>query len=461
MIDLENIYLKLPITLQNIICSLEGLRIKRSRFGGDFLNAVNLAKERISWPLEKIIDYRDTKLQNFVNHAVKTTSYYKEKFQELKISPNDIKTIADLKILPILTKQEVQDNYPKMVSNQVENPIITHTSGTTGGGLRFATTLEATQEQWAIWTRYRLLHNINLNTWCGYFGGRSIVNLSQNTPPFWRFNYPGKQILFSAYHMNEENLPFYIKVLENKQPPWLHGYPSLISLLANYLIEKKHTLKYQPKVITIGAENLLPQQVSLIEKAFGIKPKQHYGMAEAIANFSECEIGNLHVDEDFAAVEFIPLANNLFKIIGTNFTNLATPLIRYDVGDIVSLSDKCCVCSFPGRVIDSVDGRKEDYIILKNGSKLGRMDHIFKDLVNIKEAQIYQKHIGEITLRIVKGSNYTTKDEILLLEETKKRVGNDSKISLEYLDKLARSKTGKLRFVISEIEQAKIDRYDN
>ncbi|MGQ9847591.1 MAG: hypothetical protein ACUVQP_08860 [Bacteroidales bacterium] len=107
--------------------------------------------------------------------------------------------------------------------------------------MRFASTRIALQEQWATWWRYFHWHGIKLGTWCGYFGGRLVVPISQKNPPFWRYNYPGKQIFFSAYHMNERNLKFYIEELRKKKPPWIHGYPSLISLISEYIVEKKLT----------------------------------------------------------------------------------------------------------------------------------------------------------------------------------------------------------------------------
>lgn len=335
---------------------------------------------------------------------------------------------------------------------------MTHTSGTTGGGLRFATTLQAVQEQWAIWWRYRRWHGIEIDTWCGYFGGRSVVPLSQIRPPFWRYNHPGKQILFSAYHMSQTNLGAYVDELRRRRPPWLHGYPSLLALLAAYVLEKGTDLDYKVRWVTVGAENLLPQQADLIQRAFGVRPKQHYGMAEAVANISGCEYGMLHVDEDLAAVEFLPNPDGPgFKVIGTNFTNLATPLLRYDTEDIATLNDKTCPCGRPGRVVASIDGRHEDYVILKNGARLGRMDHIFKDMINIREAQIYQRQAGEITIRVVRGARYTNADEARLLGEARKRVGAGADISIEYVESIERSKTGKLRFVISEIPEGRLN----
>jgi phenylacetate-CoA ligase len=461
MLDLAGLYLKLPTLLQQIACSMEGWRIQRKRFGNAFPDLLMKLEERANLYAEQIVAYRDKRLRDFILHSAGTVPFYRRRFKELKISPEDIRGLEDLKSLPILTKDEVKENCNELVSESIPpgQQILTHTSGTTGAGLRFSTTMRAIQEQWAVWWRYRRLHGISLNTWCGYFVGHSIVPVVQTIPPFWRYNYPGKQIFFSASHMNFDNLKFYVEELRRRQPPWLHGYPSLLALLASYLLDSGSELGYSIEWITTGAENLLPHQVDLIEKAFGARPRQHYGMTEAIANISECKHGRLHVDEDFAATEFITVpGSNIFKVIGTNFTNPATPLLRYDVQDLITLTDEnSCRCGNPGRVVLAIDGRQEDYIVLKDGTRLGRLDHIFKGTVNIREAQIFQSRVGEITIRIVRGSSYTDADREKLLCEARKRVGKETEIIIEYVQKLERSERGKLRFVVSNIQQGKLE----
>jgi len=182
-------------------------------------------------------------------------------------------------------------------------------------------------------------------------------------------------------------------------------------------------------------------------------------MAEAVANFSECEQGRLHVDEDFAAVEFVPLGDGRsYRVVGTNFTNPATPLVRYDTGDIVSLLDGSCPCGRPGRLVERVDGRQEDYVMLRDGARVGRMDHIFKDMVRVREAQIYQTRPGEIIYRVVRGSGYGPEDEQRLLEETRLRLGDGASVRIEYVDEIPRTRSGKLRFVVSEIPGAQVER---
>ncbi len=452
--SLERVYHRLPIVLQNVACSVEGWRIQRTRYGSRFRERLREAEERMTWPEQRVLEYRDNRLQELVQHAATTVPYYREMFERESVDPKRIRTLDDLKQLPILTKDEVRRHSQEMLSETVplKQRVMVHTSGTTGGGLRFATTQDAIQQQWAIWWRYRRWHGIEQGTWCGYFGGRSVVPLSQSSVPFWRYNQFGRQILFSGYHMSPRNLPAYVGELRRCQPPWLHGYPSLLALLASHLLDSGEDLGYQVQAITIGAENLLPQQAEIIEKAFGRRPRQHYGMAEAVANISECGDGALRVDEDFAAVEFVPSNDGKhYRVVGTNFTNLATPLIRYDVQDLVTLGPTNSMGDRPGRIVQEIDGRREDYVVLPGGAKIGRMDHVFKDLVSIREAQIHQTRVGEIAIRVVRNHEYGKDDERRLLAETRQRIGDGTEIHIEYVDKLERSKTGKLRFVISEL----------
>jgi phenylacetate-CoA ligase len=463
-VDAEALYQKLPIPLQNAVCSLVGWRLERTRFNAEFRRQVAAAEERARWPEDRLLEYRDRQLRAFVDHCARTVPYYRELFRREGIDPAGIRTLDDLKQLPVLTKAEVQQNYAKLLSEAVSprQRIAAHTSGTTGGGLRFATTLDAVRRQWAVWWRYRRWHGIDRRDWCGCFGGRSVVPVSQTKAPFWRINRPGRQILFSGYHTSRENLPHYLAELRRARPPWLHGYPSLLALLAAALLEEGGDLGYPVKAVTIGAENLLPQQSQIIERAFGARPLQHYGMAEAVANISQCEQGRLHVDEDFAAVEFLtdptPAAdeNGPCRVVGTNFTNPATPLLRYDVQDLATMSREGCDCGRPGRVIDDVDGRCEDYVVLPNGVRVGRMDHIFKDLVHIREAQVYQRQPGCITLRVVRGDDYTEADQQRLLLETQRRIGTQIDVQISYVDRLERSATGKLRLVVSDLQEGKV-----
>lgn len=451
-LDAEAVYLRLPIALQNAACTFVGWRTERTRYAGAFDTILEEAVARTYWSKRDVEAFRDRRLVAAVQRAA-PIPFYRDRFRAAGVEPTDIRGLRDLERLPILTKDEARDGLVAHLPPPPPRTPMEHTSGTTGGALRFPMTMAAIQERWAVWWRYRKWHGIDKGTWCALFTGRSVVPATQRRPPFWRVNRVGRQVLFSGYHMRTENLPSYVAELRRRRLPWLHGYPSLLALLAAHLLEARTDLGYEPRWVTTGAENLLPHQAAVIERAFGIAPIQHYGLAEAVANVSQCDRGRLHVDEDFAAAEFIPVGTEgLCRIVGTNITNAATPLLRYDTQDLATVSaGTSCACGRPGRIVDGVDGRLEDYVVLADGTRIGRMDHIFKDMINVREAQIHQKAPGAITMRIVRRAEYTAADEAALRRETAKRLGPEAEIRIEYVDALPRSRTGKLRFVVSEL----------
>jgi len=458
----ESIYAKLPVPFQQTTVAVGGWLIKRQRYSTDYHRIYQEVCNRERLSEEELREYQENRLQKVLRAAQESSFYYKRLFEKYSFDVEAPHLIERLKELPLLTKDEVKTHAEEILScNILRKQLIScHTSGTTGSGMHFYETREAEQECWATWWRYRSWHGINPDTWCAYFGGRSIVPLRQQKPPYWRKNTPGRQLLFSAYHLSRQTAPAYVKVLKESNATWVHGYPSVLALLAGFILEDNLDSGQAVRYVTIGAESLLPQQRQVIEQAFGVKVRQHYGQAESVANISECEYGNLHVDEDYSIVEFLPIGDGQYRIIGTSLINPAFLFLRYDTGDIATLQvehpdevgEGTCQCRSLGRLVKEIDGRKEDYVVLPNGAAVGRLDHIFKDLVNIREAQIYQRQQGQIELRIVKGQSYTDKDEQELLKETRKRVGDEMRIVVRYVGAIERTRAGKVRFVVSELK---------
>lgn len=451
--NLESLYLRLPITVQNWAIGVEGRRVQRRRYGQGYAEFAAAAHLRESLSETGLQAYRAERLKEHLAAAARTT-FWQRRFAELKIDPRSPDPFRELSRLPVLTKKDVKAHVDEF-RNPDLNPrdlLSVHTSGTTGGGLVFPQTREMERVTWATWWRYRQWHGLHQDDWCLYFGGRSVVPLSQQHPPYWRWNHPGRQLIFSGYHLSEKTAPDYAKAIFDAQIGWIHGYPSMLALLASFAIEQDLPLP-KIRVVTLGAESLLPSQQSVIAAAFKAPVVEHYGQAEGVANISQCPAGRLHVDEDYAGVEFLPLENipGLFRVVGTNWHNPAFPLLRYDTGDLVTLDgDGACPCGRLGRLIRTIDGRQEDYVVLPNGARIGRMDHIFKDMVNVREAQIAQQGDGQIVVRIARGAHFTAADERLLLDEFRKRIGRDSRIACQYVDAIPRTKSGKLRLVVKE-----------
>ncbi|MUW13227.1 AMP-binding protein [Halorubrum sp. CBA1125] len=461
MVDdrLMALYHRSPLPLQHLGVSAKGWQLKRRRRGGVFEDLLKEVKERSRYSQARLDTYRQKRLKQFLQTAW-DSPFWRDQFDQHDVDMTAEEPFAELSKLPILAKQDIKEAdltlRPESVSS--EDLLSCHTSGTTGSGLTFVQTKQSLREQWAVWWRYRNWHGIERDTWHGYFGGIPIVPIEESTPPFWRVNYPGRQVMFSSYHIKPESTHIYVDEIGDRKLPWLHGYPSALSLLANSILDQKVSAPSSLKIVTIGAETLFDHQREAIERAFDVPVRQHYGLEEAVANISECPEGNLHVDEDFAHVEFVPLEEgDGYRIVGTNWTNPAFPLIRYDTGDIVMLSDDGCSCGRNGRVVESILGRQDDYVVLPNGARVGRLDHIFKDFESIHEAQIYQPDRDQVVLRVVPGDTFDDNVETELREKARTRLGNEISVDISYVAEIERTDSGKMKFVVSDIDAMQIE----
>ena len=196
---------------------------------------------------------------------------------------------------------------------------------------------------------------------------------------------------------------------------------------------------------------MLQHQKFLIEKAFKVKVIDHYGQAEGVANFSQRGGKNYQVDEDFSIVEFISTNQKYkYKIIGTSLNNLAFPLIRYDTQDIAQIKNSNIEFDKKWREVNSIDGRSEDYILLKDGSMAGRLDQLLKDLVDIVEAQFVQNEPGKVDLFIVTSLNFKKNSLDKLKNLIYEKFSDRLQLNIHKVNKIKRSKNGKLRFVKSK-----------
>lgn len=441
----------MPIFGQNVACFFKGCRIKRNRYSDLFYNLLSEYLKHDKLGYDQICEIRDQKLRKMIQHCYYTVPYYTRLFKEWGINPDCINKLEDLRVIPILSKDEVKAHSVELRSSLIKSnrTKIHPTGGTTGTGLRFVTTNDEEAEQWAIWWRYRSRHGIDLKTWCGNFGGAAITPLSQSKPPYWRINLPGKQIFYSGYHISEKTVRDYANNIKKMGLRWLHGYPSNLANIANEL--KKANVTLPMKWVSTGAENLYDSQKKQIEEVFCVKPIQHYGLTEGVANISEGLDGELVVDEDFCCVEFIPSENeNEYHVIGTSLTNYAMPLIRYDTGDLVTIKKMGQHSDF-GRTVDAINGRSNEYVLLPSGVKVGTaaISLIVNRLEWIQAMQIIQNSKDSVDINIL-GNRAGSVNLNELKYELQIRFGDELKTHIHFVDSLEKTKSGKQKLVISK-----------
>src|ERR1044071_3111040 len=130
----EKIYPRLPVALQNVACSLQGRGQRKLRYGGEFRQLLDWLEQSQWWSAAEAQAYQEEQLRKLVAHAYRSVPFYRRRFDELKLKPDDIRTVADLHKLPILTKEEVRNHFREMVASDFSpaQMVFCHTSGTTG-----------------------------------------------------------------------------------------------------------------------------------------------------------------------------------------------------------------------------------------------------------------------------------------------------------------------------------------
>ena len=455
----QAVYGLLPVSLQNVACSLKGRHLLKTRFAPEFHDLLDMLKETQWWEAERFQKQQDQDVANLIRHAYEAVPYYQRVMKQRGLTPKDFNSAADLTKLPILTKEIVQQEGDNMVSRGFDlkhNALHCHTSGTTGAGLQFWVSNRAVRYQWAVWWRHRSRFGIELGQLHADFSGQMVVPYHVQRPPFWRENRPLRQTYLSLYHLKEENLPAYVEMLESRDFKYYTGYPSGMFLVADYLRSINHKLSRPPQIVIGGAESLLPFQRKAFQEWLGAPSTDQYGQAEGVANLSRCEDDRYHVDMEFCATEFQKVADSpdgsICKILGTGLHNYAQPFIRYDTGDLATTSPEACPCGRHAPVITYIDGRIESYVLTPDGRKIGRMDHCFKDITTIREAQIIQHAVDELEVKVVPTDAFDTSEEKRLSDEIVSRVGKDMKVAICRVNAIERGKSGKFRAVISEID---------
>jgi phenylacetate-CoA ligase len=290
------------------------------------------------------------------------------------------------------------------------------------------------------------------------FSGRVITPLKE-TKKYWQTNWVIKQRFYSTYHLSRDNIKLYLDNMNNFKPIFLDGYPSAFEILANYILSNNIKLKFKPKVIFVTAETLFSDVRNRIEKAFNCLVRNQYSSSEGAPFIVECEYGGNHFLPYSGVMEILDSDKNSTQdgeCIFTCFHTEFMPLIRYQIGDYVKVSEhNKCPCgrnAFP--LVETVQGRVEDYLYSPTRGKIGRLDPIFKSVPpSIIKSQIIQDKEDELRLLYVPDSKFFKDSHLIILKnEIISRFGNDMIIKFEEADEIPVGRNGKFKAVINNID---------
>lgn len=457
----EHIYPRLPIFLQNAACWYHGQREARVRFGRAFEQRLQQLVESDKWSASEIEAYQNEKLRSLIRHAYNNVPYYRERWKALRISPDDIRSREDLYKLPVLTKEEIREHADQFISEKTprRDLLVRHTSGTTGKALHFYMTKNASAFQWAVWWRHRMRFGIEPGTWHASFLGQRVVPITQRKP-LWRWNRPMRQVLINMQSLAPAKIASILEFLNSHYFEFYAGYPSFIHMLARNAMDAGLRLSASPPVIFTGAENLLDFQRRDIQQFTSAVLSDHYGSSEACVNASRCPEFVYHEDFEFCIMEGIERVpgDPAKTIVATGFACDAFPFIRYEVGDTaVWQEDTTCACGRHSAILQRIEGRCDDYVITPEGARIARLDYLFKDALNVKEAQVVQEQPDEIKIVVVRRDSYGTRDEFEIRRDIRTWLSPSLRVRFEYVDEVPREANGKFRAVLSRLKSSRHD----
>lgn len=425
-------------------------------------------KEFECMPEENLRALQLERLKQTVKRAYEKVPYYRKKFEEAGITPDDIKTLDDIVKIPFTSKADLREVYPfGMFASPLDEIIEIHmSSGTTGKPVV------------AGYTRHDIEVWSEVMARCLTMAGATKDDIVQNCYGYGLFtggfgvHYGAQKIGAMVVPASAGNTRRQIEIMRDFGTTILTCTPSY----ALYMAEVAQEMGIDPKTLKLkagcfGAEMWTEQMRKEIEKRFNLNAFNIYGLTEIIGPgvAHECiEKNGLHVFEDHFYVEVIdpdtgdPLPDGKRgELVLTTLTREGMPMLRFRTRDITSIIREKCSCGRTFAKIERIRGRTDDMIKVR-----GVMIFPYQIEKTILEVQGVEPHYQIIITRpqhldeievMVEMSKETFSDEVKHIENLRKKlekrieetIGIRVKVSLVEPKSLPRSE-GKAKRVIDK-----------
>lgn len=358
-----------------------------------------------------------------------------------------------------LEKIDIINNLDKIKTISESEGIVSLTGGTTGASMKVIYTKKDMQERFAILDHFRAQHGYELGKKTAWFSGKNLITQKDiDRGVCSHYDFMNKIRFYSTFLINEKNFDVYWKSLNEFQPEFLVGFPSSVFEICQ--IARDRGLKYKGKVKVFfpTAETVLPEHREVISEILGCKLVDQYASSEGAPFILECSKGHLHIHPLTGIFEVVDEDLNPAQsgqMLVTSFTTHGTPLIRYRIGDSITLADnsKKCDCGSIFPLVERIEGRTNDYILSPTHGKvnLGNISNSTKDTKGIVCFQLIQDKIDHLEVRIVASKDYDKKQEMNFISSLRERIGDEIELDIRYVEAIEKEKSGKFRIVKNKL----------
>jgi phenylacetate-CoA ligase len=315
----------------------------------------------------QVLDLQAAELRRLIAHAYHRVLFYRRLFDRHGLTPDMIRTPADLARVPITTRRDVQAAAPEDLIAQGVDPrrLLAHcTSGSSGVPLTIRR--GPGEDLWSSALFLRMLRHFGVRLRDRRVGVRFVAGERAGPGPTRRalraLGFDRRATLDVT--RSPEDL---LAALRRLKPDVLFGYPNYLARLAR-LTTAQDRAAIRPRLAVCGAEVLTPAMRAAITEGFGARVFDWYGSQELGMVAWECRhTGSFHVADDAVIVEVLrdgqPVSpGEAGQVVGTRLQAYAMPFIRYEQGDVVTQGAPACPCGEPWSTIHTVEGRMRDLL---------------------------------------------------------------------------------------------------
>lgn len=383
------------------------------------------------------------RLARLLTHACQTTSYYRQ-----------FAGATGLQDFPVLQKQMIREHHDDFISSR-HHPgacLVKQTSGSYGAPLAFyltrekASRCEAEVIHYASWMHFRV-------------GARHMHTRTRATKSplrLWMQN----QVVIDPTHPSEQWLADQRRLLRTEPIAFLVGFPSAFASLAAYCQQCGDSPEdFSLQGVITNAEPLNERDRETIETAFGCPARSRYTLNELGVVAQEClPAKQHHLNEGSFVVELLELDRDApvapgqpGRIVVTDLWSHAMPLIRYDVGDVAVMAERCR-CGRPGPVLTRIEGRIFETVYDAQGNRLSpfAINSRLQDLENVIQFQFVQQAAGEYLLRLCVCPAFAGEDTIR--SRLLPLLGDKARLTTEYVPEIPPLRSGKRAYILNEMK---------
>jgi phenylacetate-CoA ligase len=402
-------------------------------------------------------------------HAYRNVPFYRRRMSDLGLTPLDVRSTRDLKLLPVLTKRDIQHHMRELLAQNVP---VTHrsrnqTGGSTGSPLQFWVDKERFDSRRASTDRHNAWADMHPGDWCAELWGARLDTGDGTLPRIgWRQHLLYRTLTLNTSLISPGDLDAYTALLRRFRPRHMVAYAQSAVLFAQHCRQAGADDISFDSIITT-AEVLLPAQRCLLEETFGGRVFNRYGCRELSVIASECDShSGMHINADALIVEIEPdadLPDGAGRVIVTDLFNRSMPLIRYEVGDLANWTPAGpCGCGRNLPRLDRIEGRITDFLSMPDGSKISgpSLTLVISDMADIRQAQFVQPDPSHVLVKVVPGDSFGQQTILELRRRLDSYVKGLVELSVSCVDSIPSEPSGKYRFVKSDLAQAALTASD-